>query len=264
MAKVTKMTRPVAKRIAADVAAALKPVAEKYGMSLSEGGWSYYDTDITFKPKFAVVTDSGVPADFERLAPKYGLEPSDFGKTFTSLGRQFRITGIKPTRRQYPISGERVPDGKSYKFTAQQVVTGLGKTSKAKFSKGDRVTFKDLFAGKTGAKSHGTIENALPVGTDQRVEVFTGGQVLTLKQDELTLFKGKRTEDDIMADICCAYGGLSPENLTCDGELPRSRVRAKASRLNRWLNELQRELGRSVSEEESFDWWDKQRKAKAS
>lgn len=62
----------------------------------------------------------------------------------------------------------------------------------------------------------------------------------------------KRADRAILSDIATVYGQLSPENLTCDGELPRSQVRRKAASLNRQLRELFREIGRTVSEEEAW------------
>lgn len=68
-----------------------------------------------------------------------------------------------------------------------------------------------------------------------------------------------RTEHNIMLDINNVYGDLSPENLTCDGELPHNRVMAKKRQLEIKLNGLFKELGREVSEEESWDWWTSQK-----
>jgi hypothetical protein len=62
----------------------------------------------------------------------------------------------------------------------------------------------------------------------------------------------KRAEADIMKDIGNAYCGLSPENLSCDGELPLYLVQRRRGQLNRRLNECFRELGRRVSEDEAF------------
>lgn len=62
----------------------------------------------------------------------------------------------------------------------------------------------------------------------------------------------KRSEKEIMADILTAYCGLSPENLTSDGELPRSTVEAKRRRLEAELRRLFAELGREVTEEEAY------------
>ena len=48
-------------------------------------------------------------------------------------------------------------------------------------------------------------------------------------------------------DLACA---LSPENLTCDGELPRYAVRAKLARLNAEWAALEKLAGRKVTESE--------------
>lgn len=62
----------------------------------------------------------------------------------------------------------------------------------------------------------------------------------------------KRSEADILTDILNIYGSLSPENLSCDGELPLSAIRHRSASLNRRLRECFTELGRRVSEEEAF------------
>ena len=67
------------------------------------------------------------------------------------------------------------------------------------------------------------------------------------------------TENDIMLRIWYVYGDLSPENLCCDGELPRHLVRKKYNRLMRELNVLFNKLGRVVSETESYKWWKENR-----
>ena len=62
---------------------------------------------------------------FEVLAPEYGLRPEDFGREFSSRGERFRINGIDPRRPRYPVSAVRIPDGKAYKFTAENVAALL-------------------------------------------------------------------------------------------------------------------------------------------
>lgn len=66
--------------------------------------------------------------------------------------------------------------------------------------------------------------------------------------------KAKRSETAIMTDIANCYAMLSPENLTCDGELSRSAVIAKARSIRAKLAELQTELGRKVSEDQCWVW----------
>src|SRR5207253_2459791 len=47
----------------------------------------------------------------------YGLEPGDLGAIFTSNGRRFKLTGIVPSRPKYPLDGECLSTGKTFKFT---------------------------------------------------------------------------------------------------------------------------------------------------
>ena len=62
----------------------------------------------------------------------------------------------------------------------------------------------------------------------------------------------KRTEKEILADISMVYDRLSPENLTCDGELSRAEVRRRSVALNKKLKQLFKEIGRVVTEEETY------------
>ncbi len=62
----------------------------------------------------------------------------------------------------------------------------------------------------------------------------------------------KRAERDILEDIRRVYTSLSPENLTCDGELSQAVVKTKKRRLQGELRKLFAELGRQVGEEEVF------------
>lgn len=64
----------------------------------------------------------------------------------------------------------------------------------------------------------------------------------------------KRTEHEIITEISNVWGDLSPENLSCDGELPMAEQRRRASRLNKQLRELFRELGRQVDELQAYEY----------
>ncbi|HHS94437.1 MAG TPA: hypothetical protein ENK63_03760, partial [Rhodobacterales bacterium] len=50
-----------------------------------------------------------------------GLSPDDFGREFSTGREKFRFAGTDPRRPKYPISATRFSDGKSYKFTAENV-----------------------------------------------------------------------------------------------------------------------------------------------
>ena len=62
---------------------------------------------------------------FEVLAPHFGLDPEDHGRTFRSKDELFRIVTINPNRPKYPISAERVSDGRGFKFLSENVVMYL-------------------------------------------------------------------------------------------------------------------------------------------
>ncbi len=62
----------------------------------------------------------------------------------------------------------------------------------------------------------------------------------------------KRPERDVLEEIRRVYTYLSPENLTCDGELNPAAVKTKKKRLQEELRKLFMELGREVAEEEAF------------
>lgn len=62
---------------------------------------------------------------FEVLAQDFGLQPSDFHRIFIRNGETYRITGVNPNRPRYPISTQRIPDGRGFKFTAKDVALYL-------------------------------------------------------------------------------------------------------------------------------------------
>lgn len=70
----------------------------------------------------------------------------------------------------------------------------------------------------------------------------------------LTYSPFDHVENLILEAILSCYSGLSPENLTGDGEKPLAMVRADRARLERQLRGLQSAYGRQVSEEEAYGW----------
>lgn len=64
----------------------------------------------------------------------------------------------------------------------------------------------------------------------------------------------KRTEDEIMHDLLNVFCGLSPENLTCDGEASNDHVVSQSRKLFAQLAVLEKELGRKVDESEVYRW----------
>lgn len=64
----------------------------------------------------------------------------------------------------------------------------------------------------------------------------------------------------IMEAILDCYNRLSPEWLTCDGELPMNEVNRRRNSLNSRLSHLFKALGRPVSESAAYKWEDERKK----
>lgn len=121
--KITKFDRINVNSVADDAGEALKAVAEHYGLILKPGRGTYDPSAGTFTTKWIFVCEGedGVPADFARNAPRYGLTVEDYNREFSTHTGTYRVTGINPRRRKYPISAKCVKTGKGYKFTQQAV-----------------------------------------------------------------------------------------------------------------------------------------------
>lgn len=126
------LTPELCDRLRRDMMKACLTVAETHGLTVEGGDLA----DIDLRHSFAISFRVGIPQEdgaiyspdktmFEVLAPHFGLEPSDYGRTFRSKDELFRIVAINPNRPKYPISAERVSDGRGFKFPAENVVMYL-------------------------------------------------------------------------------------------------------------------------------------------
>jgi hypothetical protein len=120
------ITRAQAKTIGEEIREKVTLVAEKHCLAVDYRGVTYDSTMV--RPRFELKVMGADREEFGAYAHAYGLEPSDFGAEFTTgTGRTYRITGIAPRRRKYPISAEEVKTGKGYKFPALTVSRALGR-----------------------------------------------------------------------------------------------------------------------------------------
>ena len=126
------LTPPLCERLRQDMLAACSKVAGRHGLVVEGGDLS----DVNLRCGIGIRFRSGIPgpdgslfepekALFEALAESYGLQPTDFARTFTTGGETFRITAINPKRPKCPISVERLPDRRGYKFTAENAAMYL-------------------------------------------------------------------------------------------------------------------------------------------
>lgn len=130
--KTTSLTRQLLKTIQQQVEETLKELAELNGVSIRVDGGRFDHQNATLNIKIAVVNDEGEAYDpmveqFKLFAWSYQLSPDDLGKVFTFRGREYKITGLTTRRRKFPITADRVPDGRRFKFPANSVVQGLKK-----------------------------------------------------------------------------------------------------------------------------------------
>ena len=126
------LTPGLCNRLRRDLLAACQQVAETHGLTVEGGDLS----DVDLRHGFGIQFRVGIPlpdgslfshdkALFDVLAPSFGLEPSDHGRIFRTGGEAFRITAINPNRPKYPVSAERLADGRGYKFSAENVAAYL-------------------------------------------------------------------------------------------------------------------------------------------
>jgi hypothetical protein len=129
------LTPGMCQRLRSDLLAACRQVASVHGLVVEGGELADVDLRHGFDIRFRVgipMADGALYAPektlFEALAPSFGLEPSDYGRTFRTRGELFRLTAINPNRPRYPISAERVADGRGFKFPAEDVALYLKQT----------------------------------------------------------------------------------------------------------------------------------------
>ena len=101
------------------------------------------------------------------------------------------------------------------------------------------------------AKGDTTLQGVVTKLGQGAYEVYGNGRTQVLQHDKVKPV-AKRDFATVKDVIGGVYGSLSPENLTCDGELPRAQVESRRAQLHRALKALFIEAGREVTESEAF------------
>lgn len=156
-----------------------------------------------------------------------------------------------------PFSLIRLADGS----TPTAALTPLPVQSAVTWKIGDKVSFNTRGQTFTGTV---TKVNQKSVSVQTSTGMWRVGPSLLRKAtgaEVATPPAARRPEAQIMADILATYSALSPEYLTCDGELPRHLVVKRRTALGQKLRALQMELGRLVSESAAYQWFENQRKS---
>ena len=215
--------------------------------------WRVHPTLVT--PVSGAVTPAAPPAP--KAAPLASGDP--VGRTFTFRGTEYRVTGIVKGRPRYPVSAERVSDGKRFKFPADVLGT-LGAVSAtpsappAGVRVGAPVTFEGYVWGAGRGPTLGTVTGVVTAVDGGEVEVFAGKTPLRAHRIPFAKVAPapKRSESDLLSEFHSVHLHLEPEVLTADGERSRSEVSRIRATLNRALRALEIELGRKVDDSEAF------------
>jgi len=126
------LTPALCDRLRRDLLKACQDVAEIHGLTVEGGDLN----DIDLRHGFDIGFRVGIPMEdgalystdkamFGVLAEHFRLKPSDYGRAFTARGETFRVMAINPNRPKYPISVERVADGRGFKFPVEDVILYL-------------------------------------------------------------------------------------------------------------------------------------------
>ena len=190
MSNIKAFDRTNLRVLSAEISAALEPVAKKYGLSLAKGNGTFSPTNYRLKVEFNVVQDGATAAmrpevlDFQRSAGFYGLDPSDLGKMVNVYGKMYKIIGLMPNRRRYPILVETVK-GRQVCIPAEQVVEALNR-------------LKGLKTKLNGIKTNAAAAGAGALDEDEgmpSISTLVGPKPLSMEEWMKNGFTGEKNED---------------------------------------------------------------------
>jgi hypothetical protein len=213
------------KKVRADLNAALKSVGEKHGLTFDIGSISYRDDHFTTKLQGVKV--GGKPAEahrYEEAAALLKLPP--LGTEFTLKGEKYATKGLNKTGTSVIIT--RTKDQKDF-------VCKTSFFSGPSFEKQSTAPAQETLGAET------PLQNWI-----QRENIFAKpDQKYPVDPRDLTLGQLAELEASI-------ENALSPENLTCDGELRGHALKAKERQLSDALSEVNRLIERINKERRSL------------
>ena len=129
--KIKKFDKPACKLLAGEIQFTLMKLGKKYGVEIMTGNGTYTSDTYTLKLNVSRISNGKVLSkeanDFKRYAAMHGLKAADLGRTFSSGGRTFKITGFNTKAHKYPIMGECVKSKTGFKFPVDHVKLLLDK-----------------------------------------------------------------------------------------------------------------------------------------
>lgn len=108
-----------------DLQAALSDLETKHGITFNVGRMTYEADGSMAKIKLSAVSgeapgnvgDLGTPeaVEYATRAPEFGLEKAWLGREFNCVHGTFKLVGLKPRARKYPVVAQ-AENGKRYKM----------------------------------------------------------------------------------------------------------------------------------------------------
>lgn len=101
-----------------EIATALASIEAKHGVKFDLGRITFTDTNFRVKLECTSASDNSGnsvdPRETKFLANtwRYNISNAAFGKSFTSRGRKFKIVGLNPRAKKYPLSVEDAKGGR--------------------------------------------------------------------------------------------------------------------------------------------------------
>ncbi len=121
-----QIDRALLHNLRAEIDNALADLAESYGLVIKAGGASFTSTNATFKIEIATKSQDGEVQTKERtawlsLASLYGADPDKLGKVVSYFGNEYKILGLLPKSRRFPVLAEKLGTGKNFKLPIECV-----------------------------------------------------------------------------------------------------------------------------------------------
>jgi len=104
----------VAKKIANENSLYLEKTRGTYGNEFVDIKLSFHESDQSTREK----------KNWNKNCNLYGFKKEDFGKNFTHFGETYKVIGLNTKAKKFPIYGERIKDGKKFKFKAGSINLG--------------------------------------------------------------------------------------------------------------------------------------------
>lgn len=107
MTKITDLNKASLTALRPEIDAALAELGARFGLTFRAGNGSYAGDHAHFKLEIKVddpaVQEAAAKADFDLMAPLFGLEASDYNREFGAGSKRYRLIGFEPKRRKWPF-----------------------------------------------------------------------------------------------------------------------------------------------------------------